>query len=108
MIDFRKNPSAIPDLFIDGVRVERVTEYKYLETVLDNKLNFNTDTNFIYKKCQPRVFCLQRLRSLEVSAAVLIHSIGVALNHFKQASIQAPTSGSRTKTDQDKVTYLCQ
>ena len=56
LIDFRKNPSAIPDLLIDGVRVERVTEYKYLGTVLDNKLNFST--NFIHKKCQPRVFCL--------------------------------------------------
>ena len=25
-IAFRKNPSAIPDLFVDSVRVERVTE----------------------------------------------------------------------------------
>ena len=38
LIVFRKVPTVIPDLFIDGVKVERVTEYKYLGTILDNKL----------------------------------------------------------------------
>ena len=41
LIDFRKAPTVIPDLFIDGVKVEKVTEYKYPGAVLDNKLNFN-------------------------------------------------------------------
>ena len=27
LIDFRKAPTVIPDLFVDGVKVERVTEY---------------------------------------------------------------------------------
>ena len=58
-IDFRKAPTVIPDLFIDGVKVEKATEYKYL------------GTDFIHKRCQPRTFCLQKLRSLSVSAAVL-------------------------------------
>ena len=53
LIDFRKAPTVIPDLFIGGMKVERVTEYKYLGTVLDNKLNFNRNTYFIHKKCQP-------------------------------------------------------
>ena len=50
LIDFRKAPTVILDLFIDGAKVERVTEYKYLGTVLDNKLNFNNNTDFIHKK----------------------------------------------------------
>ena len=58
-------------VYIDGVEVERVTEYKYLRTVLDNKLNFNKNTDFIHKRCQPRIFCLQKLRALNVSAAFL-------------------------------------
>ena len=33
LIDFRKAPTVIPDLFIDGVKVERLAEYKYLGTV---------------------------------------------------------------------------
>ena len=72
LIDYRKNPSAFPYLSIDGARVERMIEYKYLETVLGNKLNFNSNKNFIHKKCQPRIFCLQRLRSLDVNSFVLL------------------------------------
>ena len=66
-IDFRIARTVIPDLFIDGVKVERVTEFKYLGTVLDNKLNLNKNTDFIHKI----IFCLQMLRSLNVSAPVL-------------------------------------
>ena len=71
LFDFKKAPTVIPGLFIGGVKVQRVTEYKYLETVLDNKLNFNKNADFIHKRCQPRIFCLQKLRSLNVSAPVL-------------------------------------
>ena len=70
------------DLFIDGVKVERVSEYRYLGAVLDNKLNFNKNTDFIHKRCQPRIFCLQKLRSLNVNAAVLRISTEVVLNQF--------------------------
>ena len=38
--------------------------HKYLGTVLDNKLNFNKNTDFVHKRCQPRLFCFQKLRSL--------------------------------------------
>ena len=71
LIDFRKAPAVTPDLFPDGVKVERVTEYKYLGIVLDNKLNLNKNIDFIHKRCQPRIFCLQKLRSLNVDPAVL-------------------------------------
>jgi len=59
LVDFRKAPTVIPELFIDGMKVERVTEYKYLGTVSDNKLNFNKNTDFIHKRCQPRIFCFK-------------------------------------------------
>ena len=29
LIDFRRKPSAVPNLFIEGMKVERVDEYKY-------------------------------------------------------------------------------
>ena len=71
LVDFRKHPTAVPDLLIDGVKVERVSEYKYLGTILDEKLSFAANTNFIHKKCQSRIFCLQKLRNLKVSEKVL-------------------------------------
>ena len=36
LTDFRKVPSVIPDLVIDDVKVERVTEYKDLGAVLEH------------------------------------------------------------------------
>ena len=71
LTDFRKAPTVISRIFIDGVKVERVTEYKYLGTVIDKKLNFNENADFIHKRCQQRIFCLRKLRSLNVNAAVL-------------------------------------
>jgi hypothetical protein len=65
IIDFRKAPTPVPDLFIEGVKVERVTEYKYLGTVIDEKLNFNSNTQSIHKKCQSRIYLLQKLRKLQ-------------------------------------------
>ena len=45
LTDFRKTPTVIPE-FIGGVKVDRVTQFKYLGTVLDSKLNFNKNTYF--------------------------------------------------------------
>ena len=71
IIDFRRVPAAIADLVIDGERVERVSEYKYLGTTIDSKLNFDANTKSIQKKCNSRVYCLQKLRSLNVNSTVL-------------------------------------
>ena len=65
LIDFKKNHVPVPDLVIDGVKVERVNEYKYLGTVLDEKLNFTANTDFIHRKCQSRMYFLQKLRNLD-------------------------------------------
>ena len=42
VIGFRKSSAVVPDHIINGVKVERVTEYNYLGTVLDSKLNVNS------------------------------------------------------------------
>ena len=71
VVDFRKQGVNVSDLFIDGVKVERVSEYKYLGTVLDEKLNFNANTNYLHKKCQSRIYLLQKLRNLNVNSYVM-------------------------------------
>ena len=71
VIDFRRDPPEIPDLFIDGIKVERVTHYKYLGTIIDHKLNFNDNTQAIFKKCQSRIYCMQKLRSIGVNSFIL-------------------------------------
>ena len=59
LIDFRKAPIVIPDLFIDGVKVGKVTEYKYLVTVLDNKLNFNKSMTLFRKDVSQEYFAFK-------------------------------------------------
>ena len=51
VIDFRRKPTTLLDLYIDCVKVERVDKYKYLGTVRENKLTFNLNTASIHKKC---------------------------------------------------------
>ena len=70
LIYFRKAPTmTIPDLFIDSVKVEGVTEYKYLGTVLDNKLNLEKPHWLLTKDVSQEYFASRG--SLNVSAAVL-------------------------------------
>jgi len=45
-----KAPTVITDLFSDGMKVERESGYKYLGTVLDNKLNFNQTLTLFTKE----------------------------------------------------------
>ena len=59
LFDLRKAPTVIPDFFIDGVKVERLTEYKYLGTVLDNKLNFNKNTILFTKDVSQEYFAFK-------------------------------------------------
>ena len=59
LTDFRKAPTVIPDLFTDGVKVGRVTEYKYLGTVLDNKLKFNKNTDLFTKDVSQKYFAFK-------------------------------------------------
>ena len=63
VIDFRHKPSYLPDLVIKGEKVERVSQYKYLGTVLDSKLNFDQNTALIQKKCHSRMYLLQKQES---------------------------------------------
>ena len=59
--------ASVNELKIEGEIVERVNEQKYLGTIIDDKLSFNSNTTAIVKKCNQRLFCLYRLRSFQVS-----------------------------------------
>ena len=71
VVDFQKNPPPAPDLIIDDVAVERVDEYRYLGTMLDNNLTFDSNVDIIHKKCQSRIYCLQKLRNIGVASDIL-------------------------------------
>ena len=56
VIDFRSaSTDIIPDLFIEGTKVERVHEYKYLGTIIDDKFSFDSNTQMINKKMSAKI-----------------------------------------------------
>ena len=71
VVDFRSSGQPIPELVIDGESVERVNEFKYLGVIVDERLDFKRNTDFIHRKCQPRIFCLQKLRNFGISHEIL-------------------------------------
>ena len=61
----------VNELKIDGKTVERVSEQKYLGTIIDDKLTFDSNTAAILKKCNQRLFCLYKLRSFDVNSKTM-------------------------------------
>ena len=71
IIDFRKHSDPLNPVTINGETVERVSEYKYLGTIIDDKRNFESNTASINKKCSSRIYLLQKLRNLDVNKSIL-------------------------------------
>lgn len=50
VIDFSRNKTPPSPVCIGGINVEIVKSYKYLGVELDNKLEWSTNTEAVYKK----------------------------------------------------------
>lgn len=51
----------LPTTIIKDQKIDMLGAYKYLGTIIDNKLNFNAGTESIYKKGPSKNIFLQRL-----------------------------------------------
>ena len=62
-----------PDIICDHHLIEeRIVEtYKYLGVIIDNKLNWQPNTEAVIKKVQSRMHCLRKLRSFEIDQKIL-------------------------------------
>ncbi|TWW79070.1 hypothetical protein D4764_10G0001000 [Takifugu flavidus] len=56
---------------ISGKDVELVPSYRFLGVQLDNKLEWSTNTDAVYKKAMSRLYFLRRLRSFSVCSRML-------------------------------------
>lgn len=61
VIDFRKKRTVTLPVVISGVNVEIVNQYKYLGTVLDDRLTFEVNVDSLCKKAHQRVFLSEAL-----------------------------------------------
>jgi hypothetical protein len=71
LIDNRKGEHVLEEIKIKGEPVERVGSYKYLGIVLDEKLSWKENTDYICKRIQSRMYCLRKLRSFNVQQELL-------------------------------------
>ena len=51
--------------------VERVSDYKYLGVVMDDKLNWSEHIAYLETRLKPRLYCLRKLNSFKVSHEIL-------------------------------------
>jgi hypothetical protein len=71
IVDYKRNKTDVAALHLKGQTVERVEEYRYLGTIIDNKLTFSKNADAIHKKCKQRMYILYQLRSLMVSSKII-------------------------------------
>lgn len=71
IIDFR-NSSSIPNsVNLKGSSVERVTSYKYLGIMIDDKLNWHMHIDSMVKKLNSRMYCFRKLKFFHVNSHIL-------------------------------------
>ncbi|KAI3356294.1 hypothetical protein L3Q82_017188, partial [Scortum barcoo] len=58
-------------LRIRGEVVEEVEDYKYLGVVIDNRLDWKSNSEAVYKKGMSRLYFLRKLRSFNVGSRML-------------------------------------
>ena len=51
--------------------MERVSEGKYLGVIVDERLDFKQNSECFCKRCQPRIYCLQKLRDIGILQEIL-------------------------------------
>ena len=62
VICFHKQPTAIPPVTIQEMEIERVSSTKLLGVVINDKLTWADNTNYIYSKASKRLYHLRQLR----------------------------------------------
>uniref|UniRef100_A0A3P9M7M4 Reverse transcriptase domain-containing protein n=1 Tax=Oryzias latipes TaxID=8090 RepID=A0A3P9M7M4_ORYLA len=72
ILDFRKNRTDPPPLYIDGNCVERVHSFTLLGTTISADLTWSNNTMTVIRKAQQRLHFLRKLRRNDVSQELLV------------------------------------
>lgn len=72
LVHYMKNPPDVPNINVQGQRVERVKECKLLGVYLNDKLNWNTHVDKIYRKASQRVHFINCLKRTKMSNNELV------------------------------------
>ena len=62
IIDFREKKLILEPIKINNSAVEIVNTYKYLGSIIDDKLNGNKNIKKVYKKANQRMYFVRKLK----------------------------------------------
>ena len=71
IIDYRIDKPELIPIMISGQAVDVVKKYKYLGTIVDDKLDGDENINITYKKANQRVCFVRKLRKCHVDKAIM-------------------------------------
>ena len=66
VFDFRKTRGEIEPVNIDGIDIETVTDHRYLGIHIDNRLNWNINTQKLCSKANQRIYFLRKLKLFNI------------------------------------------
>ena len=71
IFDFRRKDHKHDPIIIDNSAVSIVDSYKYLGTIIDQDLSWADHVNYVFSKCQQRLYFLRSLSKFHVSSTIL-------------------------------------
>ncbi len=69
IVDFRRNPPALPPLTIMNNSVNAVESFRFLGTTISQDLKWDTHIDSIMKKAQQRMYFLRQLKKFNLPQA---------------------------------------
>ena len=72
VINFRRAKVNMDPIVIRGQPVEIVTNYKYLGTIIDNKLDWSPNIEACCKKANQRMYFVRKLKQFKVDKNILV------------------------------------
>ncbi len=98
IVDFRRNPPALPPLTIMNSTVTAVESFRFLGTTISQDLKWDNHIDSIAKKTQQRLYFLRQLRKFNLPQELLIQFYSAIIESVLCSSITV-WFGSATKTD---------
>ncbi len=102
IVDFRRNPPALPPLTIMDSTVAAVESFRFLGTTISQDLKWDNHIDSIVKKSQQKLYFLRQLRKFNLLQELLKQFYSAIIESVLYSSITV-CFGSATKTDIRRV-----
>ncbi len=98
IVDFTRNPPALPPLTIMNSTVTAVESFRFLGTIISQDLKWDNHIDFIVRKAQQRLYFFRQLRKFNLPQELLIQFYSAIIDSILCTSIMVWFS-SATKSD---------